>query len=617
MDYQELASKIVNNVGGVHNIVIVNHCMTRLRFNLKDVRKADKQALENLDGVVGVVYAGEQYMVILGKHLIPTYEAIIKDFNIQAGNVINENLDNLSVKKEPLTWKNLGSKIIGFISAAVTPLIPGLIAGGMLKVALLLVVTFIDAAYSKTTSYLLLAAIADAPFYFMPIIVAYGAATKLGGTPVYAMVATASLLHGNYTTLVASATKHVTLFGINIKLLNYGTSLLPALLIAIVAYYAEKYLNKIIPGIFRSVFVGMGTIFVSGSLGYLILGPVGSMLGQYIANLFMFLNSTVGPLAVGLLAAALPWMVMAGMHTALVPFMTQLLSNPGYDAILRPAFLLHNMSEGGANLGVALRTKNAQFRSECVSLAIGCIVAGVTEPAIYGVNLKYRRPMYGVMAGGFVGGVIASLLGARAYVMGYSNVLALPIFQKTIVGMIVAIIAAIITSAVVTFVLGIDEGPTKKITEPVEKIYDNDAIVAVSDGNLMRLDDVKDEAFASKSLGDGVAIELKDDIICSPANGTLISMFPTGHAFGVLTNTGIELLVHIGINTVNLKGDGFDVLVKQDQKVRAGQPIVRIDREKIEKAGYDLTTILVITDTNKQKIELKADGFVKAGTQLN
>jgi PTS system, glucose subfamily, IIA component len=616
MDYKKLAADIVKNVGGADNIQIVNHCMTRLRFNLVDVSKANKEALEDLDGVLGVVYAGEQYMVILGQNLIPTYEAVVKNFDIKSGAAVDENLDNLDKKKEPLTWKNVGSKVIGFISASVTPLIPGLIAGGMLKVALLLVVTFINPHYATSSSYLLLSAIADAPFYFMPIIVAYGAATKLGGTPVYAMVSTAALLHVNYTTLVTAA-KSATLFGVHVKMLSYSSTLLPALLIAIVAYYAEKFFNKIVPGIFRSVFVGMGTIFVAGSLGFLILGPLGNILGQGIASLFMFLNSTVGPLAVGLLAAALPWMVMAGMHTALTPFMTQLLTNPGYDAILRPAFILHNMSEGGANIGVALRTKNKQFKSECFSLAIGCIVAGVTEPAIYGVNLKYRKPMYGVMAGGFVGGFIASLMGAKAYVMGYSNILALPIFQKTVVGMIIAIIAAIATSAIVTYILGIDEKKAPKVTDPVQETYPDDDIVAISDADLVNIEDVNDETFSQKMMGDGVAFKLDNDFICSPANGTLETMFPTGHAFGVLTNEGVEILIHIGLETVNLKGDGFDVLVKQGEKVRAGQPIVRVDREKIQKAGYDLTTMLVITNPNNKTINLKNDGSVKIGDKLN
>lgn len=615
MDYKKLATDIVENVGGESNIEIVNHCMTRLRFNLKDVSKANKENLEDLDGVLGVVYAGEQYMVILGQNLIPTYNAVVKDFNLTTGSNVDENLDDIEKKKDPLTWKNVGSKVIGFISASVTPLLPGLIAGGMMKVALLLVVTFFNPQYASSSSYALLSAVADAPFYFMPIIVAYGAATKLGGTPVYAMVATASLLHGNFTSLVTAA-KQATLFGINVPMLNYGSTLLPALLIAITAYYAEKFFNKIVPGIFRSVFVGLGTIFVSGSLGFLILGPLGNLLGQGIASGFMFLNSTVGPLAVGLLAACLPWMVMAGMHTALTPFMPQLLSNPGYDAILRPAFLIHNMAEGGANLGVAARTKDAKFRSECLSLAIGCIVAGVTEPAIYGVNLKYRRPMYGVMAGGFVGGFLASLLGAKAYVMGYSNVLALPIFQNTIMAMVVGIIAAIATSAVVTFVLGIDEKSAKKVTEPVQETYPDDAIVSVSDGTLMNIENVNDKAFSQKLLGNGIAIKLKNDFVCSPANGTLETMFPTGHAFGVLTNEGVELLVHIGLDTVKAKGDGFDVLVKQGEKVRAGQPIVRVDRAKLEKAGYDLTTMLVITNANNQEIDLKESGNVNVGTLL-
>ena len=616
MDYKKLAADIVKNVGGVDNIKIVNHCMTRLRFSLVDVSKADKEALEDLNGVLGVVYAGEQYMVVLGQNLIPTYEAVVKDFNVSAGKNIDENLDNLDQKKEPLTWKNVGTKVIGFISASVTPLLPGLIAGGMLKVALLLIVSFINPHYASATSYLLLSAIADAPFYFMPIVVAYGAATKLGGTPVYAMVATAALLHGNFTTLV-TAGKTATLFGLPVKMLSYGTTLLPALLIAIVAYYAEKFFNKIVPGIFRSVFVGMGTIFVAGSLGFLVLGPLGNMLGQGIASAFMFLNSTVGPLAVGLLAAVLPWMVMAGMHTALTPFMPQLLSNPGYDAILRPAFLIHNMAEGGANLGVAARTKNKEFRSECFSLAIGCIVAGVTEPAIYGVNLKYRRPMYGVMAGGFVGGFIASLLGAKAYVMGYSNVLALPIFQQTAMAMVIAIIAAIATSAIVTFILGIDQKQAPKVTEPVQETHADDEIVAVSDGELVNLEDVNDDVFSQKMMGDGIALKLNNDFVCAPANGTLETVFPTGHAFGLLTNEGVEILIHIGLDTVQLKGEGFDVLVKQGEKVRAGQPIVRVDRDAIAKKGYDLTTMLIITNANNKTINFKSSGTVKIGTKLN
>ncbi|ALZ88116.1 PTS beta-glucoside transporter subunit EIIBCA [Aerococcus urinaeequi] len=617
MDYKKLAKDIVTNVGGEDNIQVVNHCMTRLRFNLKDNSKPDKKVLEGLEGVLGVVYAGDQYMVILGQHLLPTYEEIVNNYHVKAGESIDENLDDLSNTKEPLSFKNAGGRLIGFISSSVTPLIPGLIAGGMLKVVLLLVVTFLSPEFAESSSHQLLSAIADAPFYFMPLIVAYGAATKLGGTPVYSIVAAAALLHGNYTGLVTEAATNVNLFGINVPLLSYGTSLLPALLIAVVAYYAEKYLNKIVPGIFKSVFVGMGTVLIAGGLAFVVLGPLGNMLGQVIASVFMFLSGTIGPIAVGLLAAALPWMVMTGMHTAIAPFMTQLLVNPGYDAIIRPAFLLHNMAEGGANLGVAARTKNAKLRSECISLAIGCIVAGVTEPAIYGVNLKYRKPMYGVMAGGFVGGVVASLLGARVYIMGYSNLLALPIFQETVMAIVIGIVATIVTAAVVTYMLGIDETESVDLAEPVKALYPDDAIVAITEGDLLPLTEVNDETFSKKMLGDGVAFKLDSDFICAPANGQLTTLFPTGHAFGITTKEGIELLVHIGIDTVNLKGEGFDVLVEQGEEVRAGEPIVRVDREKITAAGYDLTTMLILTNDFDHEIQLNNQGQVKVGTSLN
>lgn len=275
------------------------------------------------------------------------------------------------------------------------------------------------------------------------------------------------------------------------------------------------------------------------------------------------------------------------------------------------------MAEGGANLGVAARTKNAKLRSECISLAIGCIVAGVTEPAIYGVNLKYRKPMYGVMAGGFVGGVVASLLGARVYIMGYSNLLALPIFQETVMAIVIGIVATIVTAAVVTYMLGIDETESVDLAEPVKALYPDDAIVAITEGDLLPLTEVNDETFSKKMLGDGVAFKLDSDFICAPANGQLTTLFPTGHAFGITTKEGIELLVHIGIDTVNLKGEGFDVLVEQGEEVRAGEPIVRVDREKITAAGYDLTTMLILTNDFDHEIQLNNQGQVKVGTSLN
>ena len=418
-DAKSAAAEIVRLVGGKENINSVAHCMTRLRFVVKDLKKADQEALKKVPGVLGVIYAGGQLMVVLGKNLLPVYETVVKDFDLLEGAAVNENLD-APAEKKPLTLKSAGVAVLEYVSAAVAPMITGLVAGGMLKVVLLLI-TLVNAGFADTATYALLCGGADAPFFIMPLFAAYGAAKKRGGTPIYSMMCAA------------------------------------ALLIALCAYYLEKFFNKIIPGIFKSLLVGLCTVTVTVVLGFTVLAPLGGYLGNYLAVVFGFLGDKIGFITVGLLAACLPWLVMCGMHLGLVPFMTQALTNPGYDAVFRPAFILHNMAEGGACIGVALRTKDAEKRAEALSIAFGCIVAGVTEPAIYGINLPRKKPMYGVMAGGAVGGVAAGLLGAKAYVMGYSTVLALPIFQNTIVAMSIAIVTAIVVAAVVTYVLGFEE----------------------------------------------------------------------------------------------------------------------------------------------------------------
>lgn len=316
-------------------------------------------------------------------------------------------------------------------------------------------------SFGASTTNMVLGWVANAPFYFMPLFVAYGAAKRLGGTEIYAMLVTAALLTPEWVAAVSEGTA-ITVFGIPCRLITYNGQLLPALLIPIIAYYIEKFLNKIIPGIVKSLLVGSGTILVTGALAFSIVSPLGRYVGDFISNIFLFLGDNVPFIAVSALAVCLPWMIMAGMHTALSPFMAQNLETIGYDAVIRPAFVLHNVSEGGACLGVALRTKDKEFRSECLSLAVGAIVAGVTEPAIYGCNLRFKKPMFGVMGGAAIGGVVAALLGAKAVVMGYSNLLAvLPMFLNTAWAMFVGIAAAIVSSAAITYVLGIDEGTNK------------------------------------------------------------------------------------------------------------------------------------------------------------
>lgn len=454
IDAKECAAEIVKYVGGEANVKSVAHCMTRARFVVKDIDKADQEALKNIKGVMGVIYSGGQLMVILGANLLPVFDEILKQNNFTQGSTIDENLDEGKPKKK----ENIGNIILGYVQASVTPLVPGLVAGGILKVILMLL-PYVFPAFAASTTNAVLGWVANAPFYFMPVFVAYGAAKKLGGTEIYAMIVTAALLTPDWVAAVSEGAA-ITVFGIPCRTITYNGQLLPALLIPILAFYVEKLLNKVVPGIIKSLLVGSGTILVTGAAAFTVIGPAGRYVGDAISYVFLFLGDTVPFIAVAVLAACLPWMIMAGMHTALSPFMMSNIETIGYDAVIRPAFVLHNVAQGGACLGVALRTKDKEFKAECLSLAVGAIVAGVTEPAIYGCNLKYKKPMFGVMGGAAIGGVAASLLGARAVVFGYSNLLAIfPMFLQTAGAMFAGAGVAIVAAAIITYILGIDEKP--------------------------------------------------------------------------------------------------------------------------------------------------------------
>ena len=412
VNYADIAAKIVEKIGK-DNVFTVTHCMTRLRFTVKDYTRVDLDGIKNISGVIGAVYAGEQVQVVMGQHLLDTYKEVISQNHFAETEAIDEQLDDIPEKKG---IKGVADKILGYIVACVSPLVPAMIAGGMMKVVLLLIGKVVP-TFSASDTNMVLGWIADAPFYFMPIIVAYGGAKKLKATPVYSMIVAASLLTPDWINMV-SAGEAVSLFGIPARLITYSSTLLPALLIAWVAAYLEKWLNKVIPGVFKNLLVGMITIIITGVLAFTVLGPLGSYAGSAVASVFLWIGDTVPWLGTGVLAFFLPWLVLTGMVWAISPFLALNISELGFDAVLRPAYMCHNMAEAGAAIGVGLRAKDKEFKALAFSVAFECIVAGVSEPAIYGINLKLKKPMYAVMIGSAAGGVIAALLGATAYKMG-------------------------------------------------------------------------------------------------------------------------------------------------------------------------------------------------------
>ena len=626
MDINQITRKLIELAGGVDNISSITHCSTRLRFFVKDKSIVDTETIKNTEAVLGVVFKTDELQMVFGKNVIPFYNEASRIFNEEGGK--SGNSPAAPKAKGKMTANDVLNTIIGFVSAAVTPLIPGLVAGGMLKVFLLLG-TLAYAPFADTMAYTLLSQLANVPFYFMPIFVAYGAAKKLGGTPLYAMAVAGALLYPDFISLFEENT--VTIFSLPVTKVSYSSTLLPALLIGLFAYYCEKILTKIIPGILRTVLVGMLTMAITYVAGIVVLGPLGDVVGSVIVNVFLWASSTCGPVAIALLAACMPWLVMTGMHHAVTPFMVQAFADPGYDVFFRPSYILHNMAEGGACIGVALRTKSKEFRAECLSLAFGCIVAGVTEPALYGVNFKLKRPMIGIMAGGAAGGIVAGLMGVCAYVYGYSTILALPIFQDTMIGMAIAIAVDIVVAAIVTFILGFEdvvsvnveqpqptEAAPEMIAETKESKVAEGLVVAVPvEGNVIPMNEIPDDIFAGGILGNGVGIQPELEEVRAPFDGTVESVTDSKHAVGLRSTDGIEMLIHVGIDTVKMEGDGFELLVDQGASVKKGQTLIRFDKKKIAKAGYNDTVAVLVSNADMYpNFQIPKTGKMKFGEDL-
>lgn len=458
IDYEKLAAEIIEKVGGEQNIHTVSHCATRLRFVLKDRSKAKEEELKKLKGVLGSVYGSGQFQVILGENLFPVYDAILKNYNIEEGEAVDEtHTEDYGLKaEEHKGFKYYFDKCIQFMSASLTPFVTVLYGAGMLRVVLSLA-SYFNADIAQSTTYQLLNFASQAPFYFMPILIAYGACRVLKCNPVFSITIVAALLYPDFTAMV-SAGEAVTMFGLPVKLVSYSSSLLPAIFCSILCAYLERFFYRVIPGVLRSVFAPLCIFLVGYPVTVLLLGPAGVVVGGWIVTGITWLQAHVGGLAPGIIAAVHPFLVMLGVNMLMVAPMTELFTATGYDNVFRPGWILHNISEGGSCFAVALKTKNGDLKTTAISAGIGAIVSGVSEPALYGVNLRFRTPMIGVVAGGLVGGGIAGVLGAKAFSMGYSSILGIVIFEQTMGAIIAGVIASFVVSFLATFILYKDNG---------------------------------------------------------------------------------------------------------------------------------------------------------------
>lgn len=603
IDQNKLASDILLAVGGQANVEDLVHCSTRLRFTLRDDSIVDKEKIKSLTGVLGLAQTGGQTQVVIGNDVADTYNAVKK--LLSESN--NDNLTATGTKQN----KKLSAIVLDFIIGIFQPLIPAIAGGGILK-SFLMLANMLGLMSDTTQTYKILYFVGDAPLYFLPLLVAITTANKLKVNPLVAVSAVAALLTPNLATMLASSGGGH-LFSFGIKNITYAYQVFPAILAILVYAQLEKYLTKITPKVIRGFFVPMVSLLIVVPLTLLVLGPIGYTFGQGFAAVILFIFSKFGWIAVAILAAVLPFMVVTGMHKAMIPYVVTSLGQTGKEVIYNAASLAHNISEAGGSFAVALRTKDKGLKATALSAGISALF-GITEPAIYGVTILHKRVLYGVMIGSFIGGASLGLMGVEAYVAVGPGLASLSMFiSKTLPNNLLFAVIGLIISFIASFtavaILWQDPVNQKDALLSENEAPTNRSVILPSPmaGKIIPLSSVNDAVFSNKTLGDGVAIIPSEGKLYAPTDGLIEMVYNTNHAIGMKTSEGDEILFHIGIDTVNLKGQFFDVAVTAGQKVKQGDLLVRFNREGIKAAGFDDTTMIIITNPQGASLQLSND----------
>lgn len=589
--YEGLAHAIVEKLGGKTNIIEGYHCQTRLRFKVVDETKIDIEGLESLDGVTKYIFNAGVHQVVIGTHVKDVYEEIEKIIELAPTN------DGQAEKKGILT------AIIEFVAGTFQPVIPALSGAGMVKAVLALLIVF-QVISPESQTYYLLNMFADGVFFFLPIILAFTEAQKLRCNPILAASVAAMMMHPNWGALVTAGDPVHFFEIIPFTLATYTGSVIPILLVIFVQSYVEKFLNRVIPKSVELVFVPMLTFLVMGTLAFSILGPVGTILGGYLATFFTFLSVNASWVPAVLIGGFLPIMVMFGLHNGVAPLGVMQMAELGYDSIFGPGCVCSNIAQATASAVVAFRTKDKKLRQLATSGSITAYM-GITEPALYGVNLPKRYPLISAMIGGGLGGLYAGLTNTHRFATGSSGLPAILLYigddtMRFFWNIVIALIISAVSTAILTYVLSFKfekDEVISEVPELKEVILEDTHMISPIRGQVIPLSEVNDEAFATEALGKGFAIDPREGKVVAPFDGKIAAIFPTKHAIGLVSDTGVEILIHVGLNTVELNGEFFEAFVKVNDRVKKGQTILTFDLEKIQAAGYDTQVPIVVTNT--------------------
>lgn len=612
-DYKKTATEVLRLVGGEKNVSHLEHCSTRLRFTLVDPGKADQAALKKTPGVMGVVASGPQCQVVIGNDVIEVYDEIMKMAKFSG---------TASAAPAPAGKKDFGAMALDFIVGVFQPLVPAIAGAGILK-ALLTVLTTFGLLTADDTIYKVFYYVADAALYYLPVMVAVTTATKLNVNKLVAVAIAGAMIFPNTMSLLATE-GGASFFGITLQNVNYTGQVFPAILAVAFMALIEKEFTKVCPKPIRVFAVPMVCFGVTFPIALLLLGPLGYNIGQLLTTVILWLYGTFGWLAVGILAAILPFMIATGMHKALVPYAVASISSPGFEMLYLPASLGHNISEGGACLAVAVKTKDEELRSAAISAGISALF-GITEPALYGVTIQRKKALYGVCIGSLISGLFIGITGIKAFVAMGPGIAGMPMFldpdnSMNLVWACVGLAIAVVVSFAATFILYKDEAPAaEEAPAPADAAavsVSSDSLVSPLKGQAIPLDQVKDEVFATGVLGQGIAIIPSVGELYAPADGTIDTVFDSKHAISMVSDKGAEILMHVGMDTVQLKGKGYNPLVKNGDKVKKGQLLMKFDLEAIKAAGFETATPVVITNGDDFTIKPAPGGDVKPGDKI-
>ncbi|MDU5109026.1 MAG: beta-glucoside-specific PTS transporter subunit IIABC [Clostridium sp.] len=595
MDYAIVAKKILEQVGGESNVNAVMHCMTRLRFNLKDESIVDDEGVKKIKGVMGVTKNGGQYQVIIGNSVGTCYKELMK-----LGNFKEEKSNEVKEKK------GIFDTILDVVSGCMSATMPAIVGAGMIKV-LLVILPMMGILSNTSTTFKLLNALGDATFYFLPLILVMSSSKKFNVNPYTLAAVIGVMLYPDFIGLVDSGEK-ITLFGLPVAAAGYKYSVIPVIMMAWIMKYVESFTEKITPEFTKNFLKPMLTLLIALPIALVVIGPIGFYAGEALSGGMLFIYEKAGWLALAIMGALMPLIVMTGMHWAFIPIAIMNIANIGFDTLLLPAMLVANLAQGAACLAVTLKSKNKDLKQVASASTISALVAGVTEPAMYGITLKYKKPLYACMISGGVAGLYAGFVGLKAFVFAAPSLVSIVQFidpkggSNFINALIVAAIATVGTF-VLTWVLGFED-PVNAEDEEIKadmdeaKAISNTIVLSPIEGKAVSLKQVNDITFSEEIMGKGAAIIPTVGRAIAPIDGVVSALFETKHAIGLTSDNGAEILIHIGLNTVKLGGKYFTAHVKSGDRVKAGDLLVEFDIKAIKEEGYEVITPVLVTNSH-------------------